>query len=330
MLFGFDVKETPLKIFHLACAGLILSLPALVSAQSYPTKPIRLIVPLAASGGMDTTARGVSQSLSERLKQTVVVDNRPGAGGAIGAELVAHADPDGYTLLMVSASFVVHPLLYRARYDPLRDFTPVTQASRQPYVLIVHPSVPAASVRELVAYAKANPGKLNYASAGNGSLIHLTTELFKSATGIDIVHVPYKGMGATYTDMLGGRIQTAFPSIISVLPHVKSGKLRALGVTSRSRAPALPDAPTMQEAGVSGFEVTQWYGVVAPAKTPRALVDRLQKEIAAVLLQPEVAQRMAGDGSEPASSTPAEFGAHIKAEIRKWGEVIRKAGIRAD
>ncbi|MDP2241046.1 MAG: tripartite tricarboxylate transporter substrate binding protein [Burkholderiales bacterium] len=319
-----------MKIFHLACAGLMLALPVQVPAQSYPTKPIRLIVPLAAGGGMDTTARGISQPLSERLKQTVVVDNRPGAGGAIGAEMVATAAPDGYTLLMVSASFVVHPLLYRARYDPLRDFTPVTQASSQPYVLIVHPSVPAASVRELVAYAKANPGKLNYSSAGNGSLIHLTTELFKVATGTDIIHVPYKGMGATYADMLAGRIQTAFPSIISVLPHVKSGKLRALGVTSRSRAPALPDTPTLQEAGVSGFEVTQWYGVVAPATTPRALIARLEKEISAALQLPEVVQRMAGEGSEPVGSTSAEFGAHIKAEIRKWGDVIRQARIRAD
>ncbi len=319
-----------MKIFHLACAGLMLALPVQVPAQSYPTKPIRLIVPLAAGGGMDTTARGISQPLSDRLKQTIVVDNRPGAGGAIGAEMVATAPPDGYTLLMVSASFVVHPLLYRARYDPLRDFTPVTQASSQPYVLIVHPSVPAASVRELVAHAKANPGKLNYASAGNGSLIHLTTELFKSITGTDIIHVPYKGMGATYADMLAGRIQTAFPSIISVLPHVKSGKLRALGVTSRVRAPVLPDTPTVQEAGIPGFEVTQWYGVMTPAKTPRALVDRLQKEIAVVLQQPEVVQRMAGEGSGPAGSTPAEFAAHIKSEIKQWGEVIHKAKIRAD
>lgn len=319
-----------MKRLFLACAGLMLALPVLVSAQGYPTKPIRLIVPLAASGGMDTTARGISQPLSGRLKQSVVVDNRPGAGGAIGAELVARADPDGYTLLMASASFVVHPLLYRAHYDPLKDFVPVTQASRQPYVLIVHPSVPVTSVRELVAYAKANPGKLNYASAGNGSLIHLTTELFKVATGIDIVHVPYKGMGATYTDMLAGRIQTAFPSIISALPHIKAGKLRALGVTSRTRAPALPDTPTVQEAGVAGFEVTQWYGVLAPAKTPGALVSKLQKEIAAVLRLPEIGQRMAGEGSEPVGSTPAEFAAHVKGEVKKWGDVIRQAKIRAD
>jgi tripartite-type tricarboxylate transporter receptor subunit TctC len=308
----------------------MLAVPALVPAQGYPTKPIRLIVPLAASGGMDTTARGISQPLAGRLKQPVVVDNRPGAGGAIGAELAARADPDGYTLIMVSASFVVHPLLYRAHYDPLRDYAPVTQASRQPFVLIVHPSVPAASVRELVAYAKANPGKLNYASAGKGSLIHLTTELFKAATGIDIVHVPYKGMGATYSDMLAGRIQTAFPSIISVLPHVKAGKLRALGVTSRTRAPALPDTPTLQEAGVAGFEVTQWYGVLAPAKTPGALVNLLQKEIVAVLREPDVGRRMASSGSEAVGSTSAEFSAHIKAENSKWAGVIRQAGIRAD
>lgn len=319
-----------MKILRLVYASLVLTLPSLALAQSYPTKPIRLIVPLAAGGGMDTTARGISQPLSERLGQTVVVDNRPGAGGAIGAELAANADPDGYTLLMASASFVVHPLLYRSRYEPLRDFAPVTQASRQPYVLIVHPSVPATTVKELIAYAKAHPGKLSYASAGNGSLIHLTTELFKSATGIDIVHIPYKGMGAAYADMLAGRIQTAFPSIISVLPHLKTGKLRALGVTSRTRAPTLPDTPTLQEAGVAGFEVTQWYGVLAPAHTPHAVIARLQKEIAATLLLPEVGKRMAGDGSEPVGSTSAVFGAHIKAEIAKWKDVIKRAKIRVD
>ncbi|HSN40580.1 MAG TPA: tripartite tricarboxylate transporter substrate binding protein [Burkholderiales bacterium] len=319
-----------MKILFFACAVLALALPAHGQPQPYPAKPIRLIVPLAAGGGMDTTARGISQPLSERLKQTVVVDNRPGAGGAIGAELAAHADPDGYTLLMASASFVVHPLLYRSRYEPLRDFAPITQASRQPYVLIVHPSVPATTVKQFVAYAKAHPGKLSYASAGNGSLIHLTTELFKSATGIDIVHVPYKGMGATYADMLAGRIQTAFPSIISVLPHLKTGKLRALGVTSRTRAPTLPDTPTLQEAGIAGFEVTQWYGVLAPAHTPHALIARLQKEIAAALQLPEVGQRMAGDGSEPVGSTSAEFGAHIRAEVAKWKDVITRAKIRVD
>jgi len=279
---------------------------------------------------MDIIARGVAQLLTERLDQTVVVDNRPGAGGSIGAELTARAAPDAYTLMMASASYVTYALMYRAPYHPLRDFAPITQVSAQPYVLALHPSVPATTTVELIAYAKANSGLLNYASAGNGGLIHLTGELFKSMTGVSLVHVPYKGMGAAYPDFLAGRVQLGFPSTVSALPYVRSGKLRVLAVTSRARVQALPEVPTLHEAGVPGFEVTQWYGMLAPVATPRVLVEQLQREVAALLTQPEFIARMAADGSKPVGSTPRAFAAHIESEFAKWDRVIRRANIRAE
>jgi tripartite-type tricarboxylate transporter receptor subunit TctC len=300
------------------------------AAENYPAKPIRLVVPLAAAGGMDTVARGVGLKLTENLGQTIVVDNRPGAGGSIGAELVAHAAPDGYTLIMVSASAVIHPLMYRARYDAIRDFAPVSQVTTQPYVIVVHPSLPVKSVAELVAFAKSNRGKLNFASAGNGSLIHLTGELFKVATGIEMVHVPYKGIGAAYPDLIAGQVQLTFASIISALPQIKAQRLRPLAVTGPQRAQAAPELPTVAESGVPGFAVTQWYGILAPAGTPRAIIERLNAEIVKVLRQAEVTSRLAGDGAEPVGSSPQQFAAHIKAERDKWARVIKQAGIHAD
>ena len=299
-------------------------------ALKYPDKPVRLIVPLAAGGGMDTVTRAVASPLAERLAQTVVVDNRPGGGGAIGAEITRDAPKDGHTLLMGSATFVIHPLLYPARYSPTRDYATITQVTRQPYVLMVHPSVPAKTVRELVAHLKANPDKFQYASSGQGSLIHLATELFKVRTGTQMVHVPYKGMGAAYTDMLSGRIQTSFPSIISVMPHLKTGKLRAIAVSSVQRAASLPDTPTVQESGVPDFDVNNWYGLFAPAGTPRMVIDRIHREVGEILKTPDMLKRMAADGSEPVGSSPAEFAAHIKAETARWSEVIKKSNIKAD
>ncbi|MCE3000378.1 MAG: Bug family tripartite tricarboxylate transporter substrate binding protein [Betaproteobacteria bacterium] len=300
------------------------------TAPKYPDKPVRLIVPLAAGGGMDTVTRAVASPLAERLAQTVVVDNRPGGGGAIGAEITRDAPKDGHTLLMGSATFVIHPLLYPARYSPTRDYSTITQVTRQPYVLMVHPSVPAKTVRELVAHLKANPDKFQYASSGQGSLIHLATELFKVRTGTQMVHVPYKGMGAAYTDMLSGRIQTSFPSIISVMPHLKTGKLRAIAVSSVQRAASLPDVPTVQESGVPDFDVNNWYGLFAPAGTPRTVIDRIHREVVEILKTPDMLKRMAADGSEPVGSSPAEFAAHIKAETARWSEVIKKSNIKAD
>lgn len=297
---------------------------------AYPEKPVRLIVPLSAGGGMDTVARAVASPLADKLGQTVVVDNRAGGGGSIGAELTREAPRDGHTLLMASATFVIHPLLYPARYVPARDFAAITQVTRQPYVLMVHPGIPVKSVKALVAYTRAHPNRINYASAGQGSLIHLTTELFKVRTGADMNHIPYKGMGGAYVDMLSGRVQAAFPSIISVLPHLKSGKLRALAVSSAQRSSSLPDVPSVQESGVRDFDVSQWYGLFAPTGTPRPVIDRIHREVTDILKTADMQKRMAGDGADGVGSTPDQFAAYVKAESARWAEVIRKSNIKAD
>ena len=299
-------------------------------AQDYPARPIRLIVPLAAGGAMDTVARAVAVKLTDNLKQTVVVDNRSGAAGSIGAELTARAAPDGYTLLMASASYVTHTLMYRAPYDPVRDFSPVTQATAQPYVLVVNPSVAAYTPADFIALARAKPGALNYGSSGSGSLIHLTGELFKAMTRTDLVHIPYKGIAAAYPDLIAGQIQFTFGSSISAMPHIKTARLRGLAVTSRNRAKSLPDLPALNESAVPGFDVTQWYGVLAPRGTPPAIIDRLQREFAIVLQQPDTIARLAADGSEPAVSTPVQFATHIRNERDKWAKVIKQAGIRGE
>ena len=322
--------RTTRLIVRLSLVGMMILSSGPASSQNYPNRPVRLIVPLAAGGAMDIIARGVAQKLTETLGNAVIVDNRGGAGGNVGAEITARAAPDGYTIMMASASLVTNVLLYPARYDPARDLAAISQVSAQPYVLIAIPSLPAASVNELIAYVKANPGRLNYASSGNGGLIHLTTELFQSMTGTRLVHIPFTGMGAAYPDILSGRIQTGFPSIVSAMPHIKSGKLRVLAVTSRTRSKSLPDVPPLGEAGVPGFEVTQWYGLLAPAATPRAIIERLHRDTSALLRLPDVAARMASDGSEPVGSTPAQFTAHIRGEIQKWTKVVKDAGIRGE
>jgi len=313
----------------------ILVLPALLGAnpthaQNYPTRPVRLIVPLAAGGAMDTIARGVGAKLTDSLGHTVVVDNRGGGGGTIGVELAASAPPDGYTLIMMSATSVIRPLLYSARYEILRDLAPVSQVSAQPYLLVAHPSLPAKTVRELVAYAKANPGKLNYPSSGQGSIIQLATELLCVQTGTRMTHVPYKGMGAAYPDLIAGNTQIALASIVSGQPHVRAGRLRGIAVTSARRANSSPDIPTIAESGVKGYEVTNWYGVLAPVKTPRAIVERLHQQIVKVLDHPDIVKRFAADGADAVDSTPKEFAAHIKAETVKWARVIKEAGIKGD
>lgn len=320
--------KTPWLLILAALAAAATAAQA--ATPNYPEKPVRLIVPLAAGGGMDTTARSIATPLGDRLGQTVVVDNRPGGGGNVGVDIMRQSPPDGHTLFMGSATFVIHPLLYAARYVPTRDFTPISQVTRQPYVLIVHPSVPAKTVREVVAYTRANPNKVNYASSGQGSLIHLASELFKARTGADMMHVPYKGMGAAYTDMLAGRIQASFPSIISVLPHLKTGKLRGIAVSSAKRAAALPDLPSVQETGVPDFDVNNWYGLFAPAGAPRRVIERVQQEVAQIVQLPDVQVRMAADGSEGVGNTPAQFAAHVKAESARYADVIRSAGIKGD
>ncbi|MGH8641627.1 MAG: tripartite tricarboxylate transporter substrate binding protein [Burkholderiales bacterium] len=307
---------------------LVLALPA--HTQPYPSRPVRLIVPLAAGGGMDTVARGVALRLTDSLGQTVVVDNRGGGGGSIGAELVAAAAPDGYTLIMMSATSVIHPMMVKARYETLRDFAPVSQVTTQPYVIVVNSGVPVHSVKELIGYAKANPDKLNYASSGNGSLIHLATELFRITSGTRMVHIPYKGIGAAYPDLIAGNIQLILASIISAQPHVKAQRIRALAVTGSRRAGSSPELPTVAEAGVPGYAVTQWYAVFAPAGTPKAVVDRLHRDIVKVLQLSEVTARMTADGAESVGSTPQQLAAHVKAERDKWAKVIKQTGIKGD
>jgi len=308
----------------------VLPMTAAAAEPSFPTRPVRLIVPLAPGGGMDITARGVALKMNDVLGQNMVVDNRPGGGGSIGAELTRGAPPDGYTLLMASATLLTHKLLSAALYDPVRDFAAVSQVSGQPYVLVINPAVPARTTAEFIAHAKANPGKLNFSSSGTGSLIHLTGELFNSKAGVKLVHIPYKGIAASYPDLFSGQIQLTFASIISATPHVKNGKLRALGVTSRARAKSMPELPTFAESGVTGFDVSNWYGIVAPAGTPRAVIERVASATAAVLAQPEVIARMAGDGSEPIGSTPADFTALIKTDYARWSAVIKQAGIKGE
>jgi tripartite-type tricarboxylate transporter receptor subunit TctC len=309
--------------------GLLLALIGLLpaQAQNFPQRPLRVIVPLAAGGGMDTVTRSLARNLAESFGQNVVVDNRPGAGSMIGLGILAGAAPDGHTLMMISATTVIHPILYKSRFDILRDFAPVSQVTAQGYVLVVHPSIPAKSVAELVQYLRAHPGKLNYSSSGIGSPIHMTTELFQIATGTRITHVPYKGMGAAYPDLVGGRIEMSFATIISSLAHVKAGRLRALAVTPGKRAPALPQIPTLSEAGVD-VVVVNWYGLIAPAGTPKAVLNRISSETAKAMHLPDVKKRLVAEGSEAVGNSPREFADHIRRELERWTKVIQQAGIR--
>ena len=308
------------------CFSMIVLLPA--HAQNYPNRPVRIIVPLAAGGGMDTVTRGLAQRLGDTFGQTFVVDNRPGAGSQVGLEILSAAAPDGHTLMMLSATTVIHPLLYKSRFDILRDFAPVSQVTAQGYVLAVHPKIPAKSVAEFVQYLRANPGKLNYASSGIGSPIHMTGELFQVATGTRMIHIPFKGMGAAYTDLLAGRVEVSFPTIISSIPHINAGRLRALAVTPGKRVPALPDTPTFAEAGVPGVIVVNWYGLIAPRGTPKALIDRIAGETTKAMQSPDMTKRLVAEGSEAVVSSPQEFAAHIRAEHNQWSKVIKQAGIR--
>jgi tripartite-type tricarboxylate transporter receptor subunit TctC len=299
-------------------------------AQSFPTRPVRILVPLSAGGGMDAVTRALAQKLGDAFGQTVVVDNRPGAGSQVALEIVAAAAPDGHTLMMASTTPIIHPLLYKSRFDLARDFAPVSQVTAQGYVLTIHPSVPAKSLLELVQHLKANPGKLNFSSSGIGSPIHMAGELFQIATGTRMIHIPYKGMGAAYTDMVGGRVQIGFPTIISSIPHIQAGRLRPLAVTPAKRVAAVPDIPTFAEAGVKGVVVVNWYGLVAPARTPAAVVERIAKETHAAMHSAEITKRLAGEGSDPVGSSPSQFAAHIRSEQEQWSRVIKQAGIRGE
>lgn len=301
------------------------------AAHTYPTKPIRLVVPVAAGGGTDFTARLLGQKLAEAWGQSVIVDNRPGAAGNIGVEIVAKATPDGYTLVMPITSFPINPSLYeKLPFDTVKDFSPVVLAASAPLLLVVNPSLPAKSVRELVALAKSKPGQLNFANSGSGTTGHLAGELFKRMAGVDIVSVAYKGGGPAITALLGGEVEMFFATIPGVVGHVKAGKLRALGVTSAKRVAELPDIPTVAESGLPGFEVIGWFGIFAPAGTPRSVITRLNGELAKILQMPDVRERLAGHGLIPGGGTPEQLGAFLKSEIARWAKLIKEAGIRLD
>jgi len=300
--------------------------------QAYPAKPIRLVVPFPAGGTTDILARAVGQKLTEAWGQPVVVDNRPGAGGNIGSELVAKAAPDGYTLLMGTVgTHAINASLYaKMPYDHIKDFAPVILVAGVPNVLVVNPAVPVNSVQELIAYAKANPGRLNFASSGSGTSIHLSGELFKVMAGVQMTHIPYKGSSPALQDLIGGQVQLMFDNLPSALPQIKGGKLRALAVTSATRAAALPDVPTVAEAGLPGFEASSWFGVLAPAGTPVAIIARLNAEIAKWLASPEAREKLAGQGANAAGGSPEDFAKHIAAETAKWQKVVKESGAKVD
>ncbi len=297
----------------------------------YPVKPVRLVTGSAPGGGSDLVARTLSEKLAERFGQAVIVDNRPGAGGVIGAELVAKSNPDGYTLLINTGSAIaVNPALHAVPYDVKRDFIALMQVSRAPFVLAVNPALPAKSVGELIPLLKANPKKYSYASSGLGSVSHLAMELFKNMTGVNVVHVPYRGSAPAAIDLIAGLVQLAMNNIVPTLPHVRSGRVRALGVSGPLRSHVLPEVPTVAEAGVPGFEAMQWYGVLLPAKTPKPVAAVLFKEISAVLQIPVVRMRLTEEGGDVVGSTPEQFAAYISLETEKWGRVVKAAGVRAE
>jgi tripartite-type tricarboxylate transporter receptor subunit TctC len=295
-----------------------------MAAQPYPSKPIRVIVPSSPGGGLDFVARAVGQQLSQAWSHSVVIDNRAGAGGTLGPELVARAAADGYTLMIVSASFAVNPSVYpKLPYDTLKDFAPILQATTQSQVLAVHPQVSARNVKEFVALARAKPGALNYSSPGDGTLSQLAFEIFKMAAGVNIVHIPYKGAGASATALLAGEVQASTGSTITMSPHVASGRLRALASSGQRRSPALPEVPTMTEQGLPEASINGWYAFLAPARTPRAIVDKLNGEISRILQMQQVRDTLAREGSEPAAGTPEQMSTFLAAEVARLGKVVR-------
>ena len=314
------------------CTACILALAAVAASAAYPDKPIRLIMPYPAGGSIDTAGRAVAQRLAENFRQQIVVDNRTGSGGTIGTETGARAVPDGYTLVMGgTGTLALSPHLQRnLPYDPVRDFMPVTMLIASPYVLVVHPSVAATSVRELIALAKARPGQINYASGGNGSAPHFASEMFNTAAGIKLTHIPYKGSTPAVIDLIGGQVQVMFTGIPSVLAYIKSSRVRPLGVTGKTRTAALPEVPTVSETGVAGYEVSPWFGVLVPARTPSPIVATLNREIVKVLRTPALLERFAAEGVDPVGDTPEHFAAYIKEELIKWGKVVKDTGMRAE
>jgi tripartite-type tricarboxylate transporter receptor subunit TctC len=316
--------------FRVSLALLILLIAPLAGAyaQGYPSRVVRIVVPTSAGGGGDVIARLIAKSLGERWGRQVVVDNRTGAGTMLGSELVARAAPDGYTLLMTPSTLAINPAAYKSvPYDALRDFAPITQAAVVPNLMMVHPSVPAKNVREMIALAKSRPGQLFYASSGHGTSPHLSMELFSLMAGIKMIQVPYKSSGPGVIDLLAGQVALMAPSMISGIPHVRSGKLRALGVTTAARSPSAPEIPTIAESGLPGYESAQWYGLLAPAGTPKDVLDKLHREVTAVLRAPEHRELLGAEGGIVVAGTPEEFAAVIRSETAKWLRVAKDAGL---
>ncbi len=321
------MRQIAIAALSAACAWTSLC----AAAASYPVKPIRMIVAVPPGGPADTLSRLIAPRLTEALGQTIVIDNRPGANGNIAYETVARAAPDGYTITAVAAGVAINPSLYReVKYDPLRDFAPITQGIAVPNILIVHPSVAATSVQELITLAKGRAGRLAFASAGNGTSGHLALEQFVQMSGVQVIHVPYKGGGPALSEVIAGQVQALFSIALSAIPQVKAGKVRALAITSVRRSALAPELPTLAESGFPGFEVVGWFGWLAPAKTPKVIVDRLSAEIVRILNQPDMKERLLTLGAVPVASTPQQFAAFIAAEHAKWARVIREANIRVE
>jgi len=317
---------------NFAAAAMALLSAANVCAQGFPAKPIRFVVPFPPGGGADVTARTIGQKMSEQIGQTVIVENRAGAGGNIATEYVARQPGDGYTILLTTNGHCIQPHLHGAKlgWDPVKDFTALSIVALYPVVIAVHPSVPAASMKELVAYARANPGKLSYGSSGNGAPLHIAAEMFKNAAGVNILHVPYKGNAPMTTAVVAGEVSMVFDSMTGPLPHIRAGKLRAIGYSGKQRSAVLPDVPTVAETVVPGFEYEAWNGVIAPAGVPRDIAGRLAADLGRAVAAPEVNKRLADLGYIPVTNTPDQFAAIIASDLVKFGKIIREAGIKAD
>jgi tripartite-type tricarboxylate transporter receptor subunit TctC len=324
----FD-RAKAVYVITAGCVSLLLAAGAW--AQNYPVKPVRILIGFSPGGGADVVARSLSPQLTEGLGQQMVVENRPGANGIIAAEATARAPADGYTLLVAPGNYAFAPAMSsKLPFDMATAFAPVGKLAETPLLIVVHPSLPAKNLAQLIALAKARPGQLTYASGGIGGSAHLASELFRTMAHIDIVHIPYKGTGAVISDLIGGQVLLCICTLPSVLPHAKSGRLRALAVTTVKRTATAPDTPTVAEAGVPGYEMSQWYGLLAPAGTPAPIIERINLEIGKALKDPTVRTRLQSEGAEPSPSTPQQFGAFFKAEIAKWTRVVQKAGIRPE
>lgn len=322
----------PIVRAAICLAGLLFAaLPAAAPAQKYPDKPIRFVVPFAPGGGTDVLGRFMASKLGDNLGVNVIIENRGGAGGTLGTEIAARAAPDGYTILFTSASFSFNPSLYRKLpFDPLKDFSPITLVAMVPHLLVVHPSMPVRNVKELIGLARARPGEIFFGSGGVGSSIHLAAELFVSMAKVRMTHVPYKGGGPAMAGVLAGEVQVLFPTMQSAMPLVKAKRLRPLAISTDRRSPAVPEVPTVAESGVPGYNATGWYGMLAPAGTPKAIIDRLHGEVVKVLTAPEVKERLASEGAIAVGNSPAEFDKFIREEIARWSKVIRELGLKAD